>query len=229
VARTQIGCAVGPDLDEWLKMLSTRDAGSIERLYHWPLPAAGGHAGLLICTEIDKGLEGDHGFREHLPEVLGTVGQVLEDRREHEMRRLRNGASGAITATPEQVIADALNVAGATGGFTVLVRVAVGPLLDAVTAAAPGLDRFRLMEDIAQALARLARDVATAVIGPSPDDLYLLFRGVARRDGDLWVHSLLQALGPLVPSVRRFPALTVRSAQCPEDGQTARDLLSAVR
>lgn len=225
-AKLGAGVVEGEALTPWLKLFSTRDASTIERLHHWPCPSDEGVSAVIIAAQIAPELESDPVFHDNLEEVLEAAGHALADRREREIRRVQSSSARNVTAAPEQVIGEAL--ASSAHRDTVLVRMTLSPLLTEAERHAPSMDRFRLTQDIALLLAHLTRETAEVVIAASPEELYLLFHGAKSLDTDLWTHALLLSLSPLLPTLERIPELPTRSIRCPKEGATALALMTSL-
>ena len=229
VAAIAAGTAEGPALTPYLRLFSSRDASSIERLHLWPCPGPKAPVALVVATDMEGALGSSEVFRSFLPGILQALGQVLHERREKELGPMRSSLPRPVAAAPDKAIDEALERLRGSSAHASLLRVSLARIVEAVAVNAPALDRFRLAEDIGTVLGRLARDTADVTLGSSPHELLLLVHGVKNLDAELVLHSLLASLRAYLPSLPAIEpqALAPRVRRFPEEGATAAELIAA--
>lgn len=229
VAAITAGTVEGDGLAPYLRLFSSRDAASIAHLHLWPCPGPKASVALIVATDMEAALRDSDVFRSFLPGIMQALGQILQERREAKLGPARGTLAGSAAAAPGKVIDEALRHLPGASARAFLLRVSLAPVVEAVAAEIPTMDRFRLALDIGTVLGRLTRDTAVVTMGTSPQELLFLVHGTRNLDPELVLHTLLGSLRGVLPSMPAIDpqALEPRVRRFPEDGATAAELMAA--
>jgi hypothetical protein len=184
----------GEGIGAYQKYFSSREMGLISRIILAPFVAEGSLPAILLITDISPPLPTEESLLACLSLICREASPAVYSAREE--RRKEGLAPAAQSGEPRGIAEELPLILGSpvfAGRKVLLVSLTLKEYLDAMIAADPYADPFRLEEEMRILVGCFASDLGR-VIQTGPGAFLLILQDLERRDLDLLLHQLLSFL-----------------------------------